>query len=135
VAANGTARNASDRHLTAWAGVVPGNNETGDKNHSGKTRKGSRYLRRGLMLAARKKRTYLWSLYHRLVARRGRGRAAVAVGRTILRAVYHMIKHNETYRKLGEDYLDSLERERIAKRLVKRLQTVGFDVTVRIRLR
>ena len=78
----------SDRHLTTWAGVAPGNNETGGKSRSTKTRKGNKYLRLGLVLAAhsaaRTKNTYLRSLYYRLAPRRGKGRAAMAVGRTIL---------------------------------------------------
>ena len=125
----------SDRHLTAWAGVAPGNNETGGKRRSGKTRKGNRYLQRGLVLAAhaaaRTKHTYLRSLYHRLAARRGKGRAAVAVGRTILQAAYYMLKRGETYHELGEDYLDRMDRERTSRRLIKRLQALGFDVAVK----
>ena len=124
----------SDRHLTAWAGVAPGNNETGGKRRSGKTRKGNRYLQRGLVLAARaaarKKHTYLRSLYHRLAARRGKSRAAVAVGRTILQAAYYMLKRGEVYHELGEHYLDRTDRERISRRLIKRLQALGFDVAV-----
>jgi transposase len=125
----------SDRHLTAWAGVAPGNNETGGKRRSGKTRKGNRYLQRGLVLAARAaartKHTYLRSLYHRLAARRGKGRAAVAVGRTILQAAYFMLKRGEAYHDLGEDYLDRMDRERTSRRLIKRLQALGFDVAVK----
>jgi transposase len=125
----------SDRHLTAWAGVAPGNNETGGKRRSGKTRKGNRYLQRGLVLAARAaartKHTYLRSLYHRLAARRGKGRAAVAVGRTILQAAYYMLKRGETYHDLGEDYLDRMDRERTSRRLIKRLEGLGFDVAVK----
>ncbi|MHC4617182.1 MAG: IS110 family RNA-guided transposase [Planctomycetota bacterium] len=124
----------SDRHLTAWAGVAPGNNETGGKRRSGKTRKGNRYLQRGLVLAARAaartKHTYLRSLYHRLAARRGKSRAAVAVGRTVLQAAYYMLKRGEVYHELGEHYLDRIDRERTSRRLIKRLQALGFDVAV-----
>jgi transposase len=124
----------SDRHLTAWAGVAPGDNETGGKRRSGKTRKGNRYLQRGLVLAARAaartKHTYLRSLYHRLAARRGKSRAAVAVGRTILQAAYYMLKRGEVYHELGEHYLDRIDRERTSRRLIKRLQALGFDVAV-----
>jgi transposase len=124
----------SDRHLTAWAGVAPGNNETGGKRRSGKTRRGNRYLQRGLVLAARaaarKKHSYLRSLYHRLAARRGKSRAAVAVGRTILQAAYYMIKRGEVYHELGEHYLDRIDRDRTSRRLIKRLQALGFDVAV-----
>lgn len=125
----------SDRHLTAWAGVAPGNNETGGKQRSGKTRKGNQYLQRGLVIgahaAARTKQTYLHSLYARLAARRGRNRAAVAVARTILQATYYMLKRGETYQELGQDYLDQLDRDHTAKRLIRRLQAIGFIVEVR----
>ena len=125
----------SDRHLTAWAGVAPGNNETGGKQRSGKTRKGNQYLQRGLVIgahaAARTKQTYLRSLYARLAARRGRNRAAVAVARTILQAAYYMLKRGETYQELGHDYLDRLDRDHTAKRLIRRLQAIGFIVDVK----
>jgi transposase len=125
----------SDRHITAWAGVAPGNNQTGGKQRSGKTRKGNRYLERGLVLAAhgaaRKKDCYLRSLYYRLASRRGKSRAAVALGRTILQMAYHMLQRGEEYRELGATYLDQLDRERTAKRLVKRLQAMGYIVNVK----
>jgi transposase len=124
----------SDRHITAWAGVAPGNNQTGGKQRSGKARKGNKYLQRALALAAhsaaRQKHSYLRSLYYRLAARRGKKRAAVAVGRTILQMAYHMIQRNEVYHELGENYLDQLDRTRTAKRLVKRLYSLGFVVQI-----
>jgi transposase len=123
----------SDRHITAWAGVAPGNNETGGKQRAGKTRKGNKYLRRALVLAAwgavRSKRNYLRSLYYRLAARRGKPRAAMAVGRSILQAAYHMLLRGEPYQELGADYLDQLDRERTAKRLLKRLDNLGYDIS------
>jgi transposase len=125
----------TDRHIAAWAGVAPGNNQTGGKQRSGKTRKGNKYLQSGLVLAAhgaaRSKDTYLRSLYRRLAARRGKSRAAVAVAHTILQAAYYMLKRGSTYEDLGVDYLDRLDRERTAKRLVKRLHNLGFLVEVK----
>lgn len=123
----------SDRHITAWAGVAPGNNETGGKQRSGKTRKGNKYLRRALVLAAwgavRSRANYLRSMYYHLAARRGKPRAAMAVGRTILQAAYHMLLRGEPYNELGTDYLDQLDRERTAKRLLKRLDSLGYDIS------
>jgi transposase len=125
----------SDRHITAWAGVAPGNNETGGKKRSGRVRQGNKYLQSGLVLAAnaasRTKNCYLRALYSRLAARRGKNRAKMAVARTILQMAYHMLQRGESYRELGADYLDRLDRERSAKRLVKRLQALGFDVHVK----
>lgn len=123
----------SDRHITAWAGVAPGNNETGGKQRSGKSRKGNRYLPRALVLAAwgavRSRANYLRSMYYRLAAHRGKPRAAMAVGRTILQAAYHMLLRGEPYNELGTDYLDQLDRERTAKRLLKRLDSLGYDIS------
>lgn len=125
----------SDRHITAWAGVAPGNNETGGKKRSGRVRQGNKYLQSGLVLAAnaasRTKNCYLRALYFRLASRRGKNRAKMAVARTILQMAYHMLQRGESYRELGADYLDRLDRERSAKRLVKRLQALGFDVQVK----
>lgn len=125
----------SDRHITAWAGVAPGNNETGGKQRSGKRRKGNQHLTTGLVLAAhaaaRQKNNYLRALFYRLAGRRGKRRAAIAVGRTILQMAYHMIQRGEEYHELGADYHDHLDRERTAKRLVKRLQTLGYTVNVK----
>ncbi len=122
----------SDRHLTAWAGVAPGNNETGRKRRASQTRQGNKYLCSGLVLgahgAAQTKDTYLRALYHRIAARRGKGRAAVAVGRTILQMAYHMIRRNQPYHELGSNYLDALDKERTAKRLIKRLEALGFEI-------
>ena len=77
----------SDGHLSSWAGMCPGNNESAGKRKSGKTRKGSKWLRVALTEAAyaagRGKGTYLSSQYHRLVARRGRNKAAIAGGREL----------------------------------------------------
>jgi transposase len=124
----------SDRHITAWAGVAPGNNETGGKRRSGKTRKGNKYLQRNLILAARgaarTKDTYLRARYYRLASRRGNNRAAMAVGRTILRIAYHLIQRNEPYRELGADYFDQQDKQQTTKRLVRRLQNLGYEVNL-----
>lgn len=89
-------------HLASWAGMCPGNNESAGKRKSGKTRKGSPWLREALTEAARAagrtKNTYLASQYHRIAARRGANRAALAVGHTILVIIYHMLKHGTIYK-------------------------------------
>jgi transposase len=125
----------SDRHITAWAGVAPGNNETGGKKRSGRVRQGNKYLQSALVLAAnaasRTRNCYPRALYLRLAARRGKSRAKMAVARTILQMAYFMLLRNQDYHELGADYLDRLDRERSAKRLVKRLQALGFEVHVK----
>jgi len=127
-------RFATEKHLAAWTGIAPGNNESGGKRRSGKTPPGNRYLRKGLVQgargASRKKNTYLKSKYHRIAARRGKKKATVAVGHSILVSAFHMLSRNEPYRDLGADYFDQFKRERIANHLVRRLEKLGFQVLI-----
>lgn len=123
----------TDGHLCAWAGVAPGNNESAGKRLSGRTRKGNQSLRAGLVqaahAAARSKSTYLSALYRRIAARRGKKRAIIAVAHAILKIVYHMLKNETDYIKLGHDYFDKLNPKRTASRLIKRLEEMGYSVT------
>jgi len=124
----------SAAHLAAWAGVAPGNNESAGKRRSGKTRKGNQAL--GVVLnqaahgAAHTKGTYLSAQYHRLAGRRGKKKAIMAVAHSILVIAYHLIKRQEPYRELGGDYFDQRRPEATAKRLVKRLQQLGYEVVI-----
>jgi len=121
-------------HLASWAGVAPGNNESAGKRRSGRTRQGNKPLGSALCqaahAAAHTKNTYLAAQYHRLVARRGRKKAIVAVMHTILVMAYHIIQRKEPYRELGGNYFDQQRPELTAQRLVKRLERLGFDVTI-----
>src|SRR5919205_3234042 len=127
----------SAKHLTAWAGLAPGQNETGGKQRASQTRKGNRHLRWGLVQAAkgaaRTKGSFLKAVYYRLVARRGKARAAVAVGRKILDLAYLLLLRGTTYTELGEDYHDWSDPERTTKRLVQRLEALGFRVSLTVR--
>ena len=121
-------------HLCSWTGVCPGNNESAGKRHSGRTTKGNRWLRRALTQAAwaasHTKDTYLSAFFRRLAARRGKKRAVVAVAHSILVAVYYMLTRHETYAELGSDYLNRLHPERLARSLTRRLETLGYSVTL-----
>ena len=121
-------------HLASWAGVSPGNNESAGKRRSGKTRPGNKSLRAALNqaahAAAHTRNTYLSAQYHRLAARRGKKKAVVAVMHSILVIAYHLIQRNEPYRELGGDYYDKQKPEATAKRLVKRLERLGFQVSL-----
>ena len=81
--------------------------------------------------AGRTKNTYLGAQYRRLAAWRGRIKAAVAVGHSILVIAYHMLKRMTTYQDLGPHYFDEQDREGVKWRLVRRLEALGFQVTVR----
>jgi transposase len=121
-------------HLASWAGMCPGNNESAGKRKSGKTTKGSRWLRQVLTQAAwaasHTKGTYLAAQYRRLAGRRGKKRALVALGHTLLVIIYEVLKNSTTYQDLGADYLDQLEPERLTRYLVKRLERLGHKVTL-----
>jgi transposase len=121
-------------HLSSWAGMCPGNNESAGKRKSGKTRKGSRWLRQALVEAAHgaahSKGTYLGTQYAHLARRRGRKKAQIAVGHSIVVIVYHMLSRKEPYQDLGPDYLDKRHSERLERSLVGRLQRLGFQVTL-----
>jgi transposase len=119
-------------HLASWAGMCPGNHESAGKRQSGRTRKGSPWLRALLVqaahAAARKKGTYLAALYHRLAARRGRSRAAVAVGHAILIIVYHLLRRGTEYLDLDPRRLEECDRPALERRLVSRLESFGYTV-------
>jgi len=127
-------RFGSSARLASWAGMCPGNNESAGKHRSGKTRKGSKWLRSALTesarAAARSKGTYLSAQYHRLKGRRGANKATVAVGHSILVAAFHILDRGEPYADLGADYFVHRHNpERHANRLV-RLRALGYDVTI-----
>jgi transposase len=121
-------------HLASWAGMCPGNHESAGKRQSGKTRKGSPWLRALLVqaahAAARTKGTYLAAQYRRLAARRGTSRAAVAVGHTILVIAFHLLQRGTTYHDLGPGYFDERDRQHVERRSVLRLRDLGYRVTL-----
>ena len=80
--------------------------------------------------ASRAKNTYLSSQFRRLAGRRGKKRAAVAVGHTLLVIIFHLLKDRTTYRELGADYFDRLDQDRVKRGLVRRLERLGLKVTL-----
>lgn len=124
----------SARHLASWAGMCPGNNESGGKRLSGRTRKGSPWLRTALVEAAHaaihSKDCYLAAQYHRLAIRRGGKKATIAVGHTVLVIVYHVLADEKDYEELGGNYFDEWDRQAVQKRLVRRLEKLGYEVSL-----
>ena len=122
-------------HLASWAGMCPGNNESAGKHRSGRTRHGSKWLRKALIEAAhaasRTKDTYLAAQYAQIRYRRGPQRAAVAVGHSILVVAWHLLTNGEPYNDLGGDYFDK-QRNSAARqrRLVAQLEAMGNTVTL-----
>lgn len=121
-------------HLCSWAGMTPGHNESAGKKKSSKTRKGNKKLRSALTEAAkaasRKKNNYLSAQYHRIAARRGKNKAAVAVGHTILSLVHILLTRKQEYVDLGFNYFDERKKENVIKNSIKRLESLGLVVTV-----
>jgi transposase len=125
----------SAAHAASWAGLCPGNNESAGKRLSGKTRKGNVWLRRTMCevawAASHTKDTYFAAQFHRIASRRGKKRALMAVGHSILVTAYHMLKHQRHYKELGGDFLDAINRDKVRDRLVQRLTKLGFDVSLK----
>lgn len=121
-------------HLSSWAGICPGNEESAGKRLQSRTTRKNRWLRRALVEAAwaagRTKQIYLGAQYRRLAARRGKKRALLAVGHSLLVIFYHVLKSNVEYKDLGVEYLDRLDPERLRRYLVKRLERLGYQVTL-----
>jgi transposase len=116
----------TDKHLASWAGLAPGNRQSGGKRYSGRTRKGNRTLSSVTVQAAwsavRTKDTFLKSRYHRLAARRGKKRAIVAVAHSILTSAWHMLTYRQPYRELGGDYFDQRRKEAKVSYLTRQLE-------------
>lgn len=122
----------SSQHLASWAGLCPGNNESAGKRRSGKSHRGNRWIR-GLMTeiawaASRTKETYSSTQYRRLTGHRGKKRALVAVGNSLLQAAWHMLTHRQGYIELGAQYLETLHRKEIERNLIRRLEKLGHRV-------
>jgi len=120
--------------LASWAGVCPGNNESAGKRKSSRIPKGNVYLKTALVeaanSAAKAKGTYLRDKFHRLKARRGYKRAAVAVAHKIMVAIYHMLSHRVCYNELGDAYLDKRNKHQLTRNLIHRLERLGYSVTL-----
>jgi hypothetical protein len=127
----------TDKHLTSWAGLSPGNNQSGGKRYSGHTPKSSRTLTpvkvQAPWSAVRTKDTFLKSRYHRLTTRRSKKRAIVAVARSILASAWHILTYRQPYRELGDDYFDQRRKDAKVSYLTRQLEKLTGDA-VRIDL-
>ena len=120
------------RHCAAWAGMCPGQRQSGGKQRRCPARKGSPWLRTALVeaarAAARTKESYSSAQYQRLARRRGANRAAMAVGHSILVTSYYLLRDERDFVELGGHYFDERDRAQIVKQNVKRLNQLGFQV-------
>ena len=123
----------SAAHLCSWAGLVPGHNESAGKRKSAKSKNGNKYLKSALVEAAHSvaaSKNYLGAMYRRTAARKGRKRAAISVAHAMLRIAYYLLTREEMYVDLGEDYFDKQKQQSIVKYAVRRLENLGYSVTI-----
>ena len=124
----------SAAQFVSWAGFSPGQRQSGGHAHAAPVRKGSKTLRTVLVEAgygAGRTRTYLGAVYHRLAGRRGKPRAAVATGRHILVAAYHILRDADiVYQDLGANYFDERGHAAVVRRETRRLEALGYHVTL-----
>jgi transposase len=127
-------RFATAGHLSSWAGMCPGNNQSAGKRRSGRMTDGSKWLKRALnqtgWAAARKKGSYFQAQHRRLTKRRGPKRATMAVGHSQLCVVYEMLKNNSRYADLGGTYFDTRNEDKVKDKMIARLQAMGYKVTL-----
>jgi transposase len=120
-----------DAHISLWAGLSPGNNQSAGKKKSTRTTQGNAALKSGLMeaaWAAGRTRTYLGSKFWSITGRRGKNKAAVAVAHKILVITYHILKTGQPYKELGDDYLSKRKSVTQEEIMIKRLTRLGYSI-------
>ena len=121
----------SDRHISSWAGLCPGDNVSAKKRKSGKIRKGNALLKSTLVLCAhaavRHKSSYFHAQFKRISTHRGKKRAYVAVAHSILIAIYHILKDGVKYQDLGAEYYNQFNAERKIHAYLKKLKALGWE--------
>jgi len=122
------------RHLLSWARICPRLDQSAGKVHSRRTQKGAVWLKTLLIQAAwaaiKTKDSYLRAQFLRLRARRGAKKAIGAVAASILTAAYYVIRDRTPYRDLGSQYFSHRDRSQNARRLVSRLEKLGYNVHI-----
>jgi len=122
-----------EAHISSWAGVCPGNNESAGKKKSGKTRRGNNYLKATLTesawAASRTKDTAFSAMYRNIAGRRGKKRALVAVGHQILIEVYRVLKTGGRYQDAGTEAVTKRRLKNREQRMVRELKRCGYNVS------
>ncbi len=128
-------RFATHQHLLSWACLCPGLDESAGKVHSTRTRKGGLWLKTLLIqcawAAVRCKDSYLRAQFYRIRARRGPKKAIGAVAASMLTAIYYILRDDVDYHDLGPTYLDTIDRTHVTRRLVRRLENMGYHVELK----
>jgi len=122
----------TDAHFASWAGLSPGNNESAGKRKSGRTCKGNKTLKTTLIqcakVAAHKEGSFYKAQYDRLVVRRGKNRATVAVAHSMLISIYHMLKDGVPFRDLGDMYYNQFNAEKKINHYLGKLKSLGWQL-------
>jgi transposase len=125
---------ANSKKVASWAGLCPGNKESGGKRLSGRTRKGNRWLRRALCQAAwgasRKKDCFLNAFFQRHKAKQGAQKAIITTAHRMLVIAYCILRDGTTYQERGGDFYDQLNAARTRQRLSERLRRLGVAVVI-----
>ena len=124
----------SAKHLASWAGLAPGNKQSGGKRLKAHTNKGNTHLRAVLAevvwVISHTHGNYLSAQYHRLAGRIGKKKAIVAVSHSVLVIIYCLLRDNQDYHELGADFFERLDGTRQRDHAVRRLQALGYKVTL-----
>jgi transposase len=124
----------TEGHLSSWAGLCPGNKQSGGKRLSSKTTQGNVWLRRirgeVAWAAIHERHSIFRARYYRLKPRLGTQQTLVAIMHQVLKVIYHILKTGQPYRELGADYYQPTDPQRTARRLTKRLERLGYTVTL-----
>lgn len=122
------------RHAASWVGLCPGHHESAGKRRSGRTRQGNRWLKTAFVQAAwsaqRARGTYMQAHFRRIRFRRGAKKAAVAVGHSLFVRCFELVAQGTQYRELGGTYFDQRRTDSIARKMVKKLEELGFEVNL-----
>ena len=122
-------------HAASGAGLAPGNNQSGGKRRSGRTNKGNRWLRRALAQSAwavsHKSNCFLTAQFYRRASRQGEKKAIVATAHQLLLIAFYILRDGTVYHEKGGNYFDQLNPERTKRKLMARLERMGFDVILR----
>lgn len=128
------ARFPTDAHISSWAGLCPGNNESAGKRKTGRTTKGNNLLRDTLVVCAhsavKNKASYFSAQFTRISAHRGKKRAYVAVAHSMLVAIYHVLRDGIVFEDLGADYYNQFNRERKINSYLKKLKALGWEAPI-----
>ncbi len=121
-----------EAHLSSWAGVCPGINESAGKKKSGKTQKGNSFLKGTLTEAAwaasKTKDSSYSAIYHNIVRRRGKKRALVALAHRMLIDIYYVLKTGEPYQDIGAKAVHERTIKRREQSMIRSLERAGYSV-------